>query len=450
MNIKWPTELRTEKSKELFDRAKRVMPRGITTGIPFWADQEYPLYFSKAKGSKLWDVDGNEYTDHLCGHGSILLGHAFPSVTRTVREILETGLLTGMESELTVKLAELIAKIIPCAERVKFVLNGSDAAELAVKIARAHTKRKKLVKMEGHYHGLYDYLLCNTQHGWFSGPETAPDFVPGSDGIIEEHVKQSIILVPWNNTEALEKVVKEHRGEIAGVIMEASYLGGTIPPREGYLKSAKEITTRYDVPLIFDEIITGFRSKPGGVQEYYGVTPDMAIFGKAMANGYPIAMLAGRRDLMETIHVPGSKIVAMKTFFGNLICLAAAWASVNELRDGHVQEQVNHLTERLVKGFNKIAEEVGTRARMQGIGGQFTILFGVDPSKEVTNIREARMTDDSKGTKFLKMQRELMKKGYWLRPSHLYHHGLTYSHTAEDIDGLLSGMRGSLLKMEEI
>ncbi|MEM2969247.1 MAG: glutamate-1-semialdehyde 2,1-aminomutase [Candidatus Bathyarchaeia archaeon] len=311
------------RSEELFEKAKRLMPGGVNS--PVRAFQPYPFFTKRAYGSRLLDVDGNEYIDYCMAYGALLLGHAHPSVVEAVRAQLENGSLYGTPSEQEVELAELICEVVPSAEMVRLVTTGGEATMSALRAARGYTGKRKILKFEGCYHGAHDSVLVKAGSG-------ATTFgVPNSLGVPEE-VGRNTVVVPFNDAAAFEAAVKENKADLAAVIVEP-VIGniGLVLPREGFLETLREVTEAYDVVLIFDEVITGFRMALGGAQEYYGVTPDVTTLGKVLGGGFPLAAFVGREEIMRMI-APEGKVYQAGTYSGNPISVSAALATLKFLR----------------------------------------------------------------------------------------------------------------------
>ena len=435
----------TIKSQEMFKRAIQVVPGGVHSNARYLTP--YPLYFLKAEGNKIWDVDGNEYLDYFVNHGAIVLGHRYQKVENAVRTQMESGLAAGYESELTVSTTEDLVRMIPRAEMARFAGSGSDAVMSSIHIARGYTGRKNILKMEGAWHGTYDYACASYRSPLAkAGPKKNPRTIPESTGFVHEDIIKHTIIAPFNDSAALEKIVKKNKRNLAAVLVEPIiHNSGAIMPKEGYLNAVREITAKHDILLIIDEVITGFRGAPGGVQEYYGIEADLATYGKAIANGYPVAAIVGKKDVLEAAG-PDTKssiggfggVIYGGTFHAHHLAIAACKATMAELKDGKVARQLNDLTETLKKGVQEISRESHLNMRVDGLGGEFTIYFS---DRSPSNYREAIATDGGNGAKFLSLQRYLQQNGVRLLPRHIYHHGFSYSHTREDIERLLQGIR---------
>lgn len=431
------------KSRKLFERIEKIVPGGVHSNIRYLSNLQQNIFFSRGSGSRLWDVDGNEYIDCVVNMGALILGHGHPKVSEAVKLQIDTGLVGSLETELSVEIAEDLAKIIPCAESLKFSNTGTEAVMKAIFLARAYTGRKKIIKMEGSYHGHYDSVLFSYHPDLkLVGPESDPNPVSESRGLMEG-ARENVIIVPYNNAEVVEKTVKKHRGEVAALIVEpVMFNSGCILPKDGYLNALREICYENDVLLIFDEVITGFRSAPGGAQEYYGVKPDLAIFGKAIANGYPLSAIAGRSDIIE-LSKPGKGVFYAGTFNGHLISLAAASAVLELIKDGRIQKDLHEKSRELSKRVEEIATDLKINAKLYGFAGQFQIYF---TSEEVQDYRSAARSDKEAYGRF---QRAMLERGIFLLPSYLFHHGVTASHTKEDIELIIKASEDSLKEVKD-
>jgi len=423
--------LNISKSKELYEKAVELIPGGASSNLRGYpAYSPHPIFIDRGRGSKVYDVDGNEYIDYLCAFGAVILGHCHPKVTEAVKQQLEKGTMFGTAHELEIKVAEKIKKMVPSVEMVRFACSGTEATMTALRIARGYTGKDKIIKFEGHYHGHHDYVLISYQPALSDcGSRISPNKIPMSPGI-PEAILQTIIVLPWNDLEVVEKVVKRRGDEIAGIITEPMMgNGGMIFPEEGYLKGLREICDENDMVLIFDEVWSGFRIARGGAAEYFGVEPDLHTFAKAMANGYPIAAVGGKREVMESVG-PG-KIFHGGTYTANPLCLAAAYATLNELdRDG-VYEEFYRLGNKLIEGLREAAERAGHDVYIPGFAGFYNLFF--TDKKEFKDWRDIEGSVDR--AKYEKWVWEMYKRGiYHSTPDTFERVNLTMAHTEEDIE----------------
>ncbi len=430
------------KSKKLFEEAKKLTPGGVHSALRF--SDPYPIFISKAKGAKIYDVDGNEYIDYHLAFGPVVLGHAHPSVVAAVKNQLDKGIIYGFSNELEVEVAKKIKKYVPSAQMVRFCNSGTEATYHAIRVARAYTKRWKIVKFEGAYHGWHDYVSVSSGPSLRNaGPRESPIPVPDTDGLSMEVAKNTIV-VPFNDSEVLEKTIKKQKDDIAALITEPVLHGSAtcIPPKKGFLKFLREITMKYEIILVFDEVVSGFRHNLGGAQKLFNVTPDLTTFAKAMANGFPVAAVCGRKDIMEMFK-PTGRVDYGGTFNGNPISMAATLATIRELeKDGACQRLFN-LGENLRKQINEIIAELKLRAQTVGFGSVFQLLF------TEKKIRDYRDTLTSSTELFKKFQREMMRKGIFILPHANKRCHLSVAHTNEDIGYTVQNVGEILKNMRE-
>jgi len=362
-------KMRTPRSKELFRRAQSVLPGGTNYHIRFY--KPYPAFISRAKGPLVWDIDGNVYDDYWMGHGVHVLGHAPDFVLEKVREIASRGTHLGYPHELLVDYAELLVKVLPGIEMIRFCNSGTESVMYALRLARAFTGRKKVIKMEGGWHGAYDGLHVGV----------APPYnVPESKGLPDEAIANTLV-VPFNDLEAIERTLKD--GDVAAVIVEPVMgAAGCIGPEPGYLKGLRDLTYEHGVLLIFDEVITGFRLAPGGAQEYFGIKADLVVLGKAIGGGFPGAgAFAGPSEVMELLdHLkhpdPRERSAHGGTFTGNPITLAAGYALVSHLNaHRHLYEHFNSLWNKVREELNKLGDEFGLPCHATGEGSMIGLHF---------------------------------------------------------------------------
>ncbi|UCE16564.1 MAG: glutamate-1-semialdehyde 2,1-aminomutase [Candidatus Bathyarchaeota archaeon] len=407
-------------SKILYEKAKKLMPGGVTS--PVRAFKPYPFFTSHAKGSKLYDADGNVYIDYCLAYGPLLLGHANSKIIEAVKEQLEKGTLYGTPTDAEVRLAELVTSRIPCIEMVRLVNTGTEATMHAIRAARGYTGRNKIVKFEGCYHGAHDYVLVKAGSG-------ATTFgAPTSLGVPEDTTKNTIVL-PFNNIEALEKAIDQNRDEIAAVIVEPVVgNAGVILPKDGYLQTIRKITEEEGIVLIFDEVITGFRLALGGAQEYFDIVPDMTTLGKIMGGGFPIAAFGGRQEIMELIS-PLGKIYQASTFGGNPISVTAGLATLNVLvkNQNILYKHLEQMGNKIRKGLLDIAKDAKIPAEVNGVASMFQIFF---TDQQVIDYVTAKSSDTAK---FMRYQRALMKKGVFIPPSQFETCFVSTAHTDDDV-----------------
>ena len=341
--------LQFSRSRFLWERSRQSLAGGVSSNVR--AGAETPLFFEYARGAHLYDVDGNSYLDYVIGQGPMLLGHTPEPVMDAVQDALQRGQLFAGQHELEILLSEKLQSLIPCAEIVRYSNSGSEIVQAALRLARAYTGREKIVKFEGHYHGWFDNVLVSVQPPLdAAGPRHAAQPVAASEGQASRAL-EDVVVLPWNDLALFEKRVHQQGDEIAAVIMEPVMCNtGCILPVEGYLEGVRDICSRHGIVLIFDEIITGFRIGLSGAQGYFGVTPDLATFGKAMASGFALSCLAGRRELMELI--AQGRVNHSGTFNSNVATMAAAYATLEEMErdEGRIYGRLFDLGQSLRKG----------------------------------------------------------------------------------------------------
>lgn len=395
-----PQQRSLKHSAKLQQKADRLIPSGTQTfskSRTQFVEGVAPAFLERGEGSHVWDVDGNEYIDYVTGLGPIILGHNYPSVTEAVNRQIQKGVIFSLPHSLEVEVSELLVDLVPCAEMVRFAKNGSDATSGAVRVARAHTGRD-IIAYCG-YHGWQD---------WFIGATTRNMGVPKA-------VQELTVPFQYNDIASLERIFREYPGQVAGVIMEPV---GLIEPADGFLWKVRDLADQEGAVLIFDEIITGFRLALGGAQEYYGVEPDLTCLGKAMANGYPLSAVAGRRELMNLF----DEVFFSFTFGGETLSLAACAATIKEMRE---QKVISHLWtqgRKLKDGYNVFAKEFGVEP--------FTACVGLPPRTVMTFKDETGA--DSLVLKSL-FQQECLKRGVLF----LVGQNICYSHSDDDVDHTL-------------
>jgi len=426
------------KSKKLYESALDVVTGGVHSGFRF--QDPYPRYFARAEGPYLWDVDGNRYVDCLVNMGACILGHGDPKVVHAVKTQLDTGLTVGLETEMSIKSAKIMHDIIPSAEVVKFANTGTEAVMHAIHIARGYSGKEKIAKLEGGYNGWYDYMLVSTHPRLEeAGPANNPISVPGSAGLAKE-VSTQTILLPFNNVSDSLRIIREHKNELAAVILEpVMYNIGCVPPREDYLKAIREISQELGIILIFDEVISGFRLAPGGAQEYFGVIPDLSTFGKAIANGFPLAAVTGKHEFMDTTDPKSGKVSFAGTYNGNQISLAASYATLNQLRTGQVQKKLQSATVWMKKEFSNLVEEIGIEAKLMALAGKFQVYF---MNEEPTDYRTAIRTNASKYAAYYKAA---VESGILIHQTATMHHGLSKAHEKEQLQTIMNAIRQGLV-----
>ena len=412
---------KTKKSKTLHERAKKVLPAGVSYGIRYF--EPYPFYTAKAQGSKLYDVDGNEYVDFWLGHTALILGHSPPAVMEAVKKQLEKGTHYGTAHELEIELAEQVVKMVPNAEMVRFTNSGTEANMYAVRLSRAYTGKNKIAKFEGGWHGGYDALHTGVKH---------PFDIPESAGLTKGAL-QDTILLPFNNLEEVEKRLKNEK--VASIIIEPVLgAGGGIPAEKEFLKGLREFCNENETLLIFDEVITGFRLAPGGAQQYYGVKADLTVFGKILGGGFPVGAFCGPKEIMErldaTLYPRPQYSFHGGTFTANPITMTAGLATLKLLEDGSLISQLNMLGEKIRKQLKEIFENNSLDIQVTGDSSLFNVHFTKEEVKDASAVFRA----DRK--RLAEYHLTLIENGVFFLPTHAG--ALSTSHSKEDIDKLFS------------
>ena len=417
------------KSHELLERAKRSLTGGVSS--PFRAKYTIPLYFEDGWGSRLRDVDGNEYIDYALAWGPLILGHCHPALVKALEERARKPHNYGAQHELEFLVSEMIQKLCPGAERVAFTSSGSEALQIAMRLARAFTGREKILKFEGHYHGWMDSALLSYKPGVGAlGPVDEPDITPGSRGQVANSVC-NVLVAPWNNIEVLEHILNRRGNEVAAVVMEPVLCNsGCIMPARSYLESVRELCSHHDILLIFDEVITGFRMATGGAQSIFGITADLITYGKALAGGIPMSVIAGRADIMEQMLTGG--VAFGGTFNGNPLSTGAALATLTELarNDGEALKSANKLGLRLMEGLIEIAQRHAIPALVTGFGAAFSLHFTT--REAIADYRDTLEDDQQRLKQFLEFA---LEGGLNLLPDGRFY--VSAVHTAKDCEETL-------------
>lgn len=416
-------------SEKLYERAKKLMPAGVSS--PVRAIKPYPFYTKMANGSRIVDVDGNEYLDYCLAYGPLILGHSHPVVKKAIVEQVEKGWLYGTPIELEIEFAELITKLYSSIEMLRFVNTGSEATMAAIRLARGFTGKNGIVKVEGSFHGAHDAVLVK------AGSGATTHGTPNSAGVPPDFVRYTY-QVPYNDVESLSSLLEKKGEEIAAMILEP-VMGNSslILPEKDYLKEVRKITRENDTLLIFDEVITGFRLSEGGAQQYFGVKPDLTTLGKIAGGGLPVGIYGGRREIMEMIS-PLGPVYQAGTFSGNPLTMAAGFAAVSYLVKNKPYRNLEEKTKALIEGVELELEKLGYSAA--SIASMFCIYFGEVPK----NYSDALKLDSSKFSEFFS---KMLKEGIFLPPSQYETCFMSVAHSDEDIEKTVEVARACLRKL---
>ncbi len=416
--------------------ATAVLAHGVSGSARINPALGRPLMVARAGGPWLYDLEGRAYLDFHMGFGTTLLGHGHPAVRQAIERALDLGIAAGAETVYQTQLAQRLVELVPAAEQVRFANSGSEATQAALRLARAHTGRWKVLKFAGHFHGLHEHLLYSAhppRHEPAPGALLAP--IPESGGM-PPALAELVLVAEWNDPAAVERAFRLHGNDLAAVICEPiNYNSGCIPPRPGFLDFLRQITRDHGTLLIFDEVLSGFRTGVSCAQGYYGVTPDVCVLAKAVANGVPLAVLAGRREVMASL-APAGPAAHSGTYSGHLFGVLAALATLDELaRPGFYDGPAGiwDIAARLYSGLREIFTRRGVRCRVQGLGARFGLYFGLDPDEEVWQYNQVAGHDAALLRRFI---RACMARGLYF---HCYevslgHHGFSAAHTLGEIE----------------
>jgi glutamate-1-semialdehyde 2,1-aminomutase len=421
---------KTTGSASLHQRALESLAGGVSTGLRRTA-RPYPLYFNSGQGSRIHDVDGNEYVDYAMGWGPLILGHAPKIVADAVSTQAQRGMTFGAQHELEYEVAEQLKRTIPCADLVCFANSGTEIVQVALRLARAATGRLKLLKFEGHYHGWDDSVLVSYR--------PTPEQIAAADGKavgvgLGQVPPANAVIAEWNNRESVESAFAAHANEISAIICEPLVCNcACLPPQDGFLEFLREISTRHGALLIFDEVITGFRLALGGAQEFYGVTPDLATYAKAVGAGTPLSVLAGKREYMDLI--AAGKVVHAGTLNGNPLSLAAAKAALDFLSqdNGAIYMELHRRGERLLIELKRLLRAAGLFVASNGHGPVFHIAFTDRPAR---SYRDTLNVDNAAYSNFALA---LLDEGVMVLPDGRWY--LSTAHTDDDIEATIAAAR---------
>ena len=414
------------KSEQLFAESLNHIPGGVNSPVrAFRGVGGQPFFAERAAGAHVWDVDGKDYIDYVGTWGPAILGHAHPAIVQAVQSAAERGTSFGIPSEAEVRMAQVVKDCVPSVEKVRMVNSGTEACMSAIRVARGFTDRPKIIKFDGCYHGHVDSLLVKAG----SGALTCGN--PDSGGVPAEFTAHTIVL-PFNDRDAVEQAFAANKGQVAGIILEpVPGNAGVYLPRDGYLEFLREITTANNSLLIFDEVMTGFRVSLGGVQERFGITPDLSCFGKIIGGGLPVGAFGGRAEVMDVL-APDGPVYQAGTLSGNPLAMAAGLATLEELKTGSVHEQLETIGARLESGLNATAERAGIPVITQRVGSMSCLFFAEQP---VHNLAEAMKADRER---FKKYFHGMLAEGVYLAPSAFEAAFLSAAHTEADIDSTIA------------
>jgi len=421
-------------NRELLEKADRYLIGGTLGAM--YLPQEVAMVLSHGKGTRIYDVEGNEYIDFLLGSGPLILGHCHPAVVDAVEKQVVKGSTFYNINEPAIQLAERVVEAVPCGEKIRFVLSGTDAVLYSMRMARAFTGRDKIMKFEGGWHGLSDYALHSSKP---PQPSEYPNSIPDGAGI-PKSITPDVLVSPFNDIEKAEEIIENHKDQLAAVVAEP--LQRCIRPKPGFFKTLREISTAYGIVFIFDEVVTGFRLAWGGAQERYDVVPDLAAYGKTISGGYPIAAICGRADIMDTASPyreasDPKKTLVTGTFNGYPIAAVAGLATLNELEKAGTYDRLYEMGDRIINEIEAMGKELSIPLKVGGEGPVLQVLFTQE--NEIINYESMLHADKAKAYAF---GIEMIRRGFFVSPFEKIY--LSIMHSDEDIDKLLEAARGVL------
>lgn len=409
--------MNTQKSDSIYNEAVTVMPGGVNSPVRAYRNVgRNPLFIEKGKGSKIYDIDGNEYIDYICSWGPNILGHCYPKVIEEVKKACDNGLTFGAPTEKEVVLAELIREIMPSMEVLRMVNSGTEAVMSAIRVARGFTKRDMILKFKGCYHGHSDGLLVK------AGSAALTAAVPNSLGVPKSYTENTLVAL-YNDEKSVEELFEKYGDKIACVVVEPVAANmGVVLPKKGFLQFLRDITEKYGSLLIFDEVITGFRLSLGGAQEYFGIKPDMTTLGKIVGGGMPMAVYGGRKEIMDCV-APLGGVYQAGTLSGNPIATTAGIATLTALKENkHLYADLEKKAEKIANSYRKIGASVNQ------IG---SLLSGFFTDREVNDYDSATSSDTARYAKFFNY---LLENGIYIAPSQYEAMFVSMAHSDEDIE----------------
>lgn len=423
--------IKQRRSQELYREACDLMPGGVSSPVrAFKAVGGTPLFISRAEGSRLFDADGNSYIDYVASWGAVILGHAHPLVTQAISGAAVRGASYGAPHEGEVELARMIVERVPSVDKVRFVNSGTEATQSAIRLARAATKRSKIIKFAGNYHGASDSLLAK------SGSGVATFSLPDTEGV-PAAVVQDTLIARYNDADSVAALLKANEGSVAGVLVEAVAGNmGCVPPVAGFLHELRRLCDEHGALLIVDEVMTGFRIAPGGAIELFGLQPDLACFGKVIGGGLPAAAYGGQLDLMDLV-APAGPVYQAGTLSGNPLAMAAGKAALGNLTLD-IYDKLEILGARLQHGLTLACESGGVPAQVQRVGSMISVFFNELPVKDFD---DAQASDKAF---FARLFHALLNRGVYLPPSALEAWFLTAAHTEAEIDQTVQAFEDAL------
>jgi glutamate-1-semialdehyde 2,1-aminomutase len=424
--------MKTTRSAKLFAEAQQLIPGGVNSPVrAFRSVGGQPRFIKRAKGSRLYDVDGNTYIDYVLSWGPMILGHAAPSIVNTIKRAAANGTSYGAPTELEVILARMIHQAFPSMEKVRLVSSGTEAVMSAIRVARGFTKRDSILKFEGCYHGHSDYLLAK------AGSGLATLGIPDSLGVPGDFAKHTLT-VPYNDIRAVQQIVKEHRNTLACVMLEPIAANmGVVPPAPEFLSSLRRLTAENGILLIFDEVISGFRVTYGGAQTLYGITPDLTVLGKIIGGGLPVGAYGGRKEIMDLI-APLGPVYQAGTLSGNPLAVSAGIETLRQLKARGVYTKLEEQSAALAKGIGDAAKKAGVPLTQTRVGSMLGAFF---TSGSVVDWSSAKLSDVKRYGQFF---HQMLEQGVYLAPSQFEAAFLSTAHSSRDIEHTIKAAHSAM------
>lgn len=429
-----------DKSKALFEKACKIIPGGVNSPVRYF--QPHPFFVESGNGGRIFTKEGNTLIDYCMGYGAVFLGHNNKDIALEVKNQIDKGNLFCIPTEKEIELAEICTKIIPAAEMVRITNTGAEATMHAIRLARAFTKKTKIIKFDGGYHGAFDYVMNKAGSG-------ASELENAEDGILNESAMKTVT-IPYNDIEVLESTVQKDKNsgnDIACVIIEPVLANsGLILPEKNYLSKIREITKENNIVLIFDEVVTGFRLALGGASEFFGIKADITTFAKALGNGYPISLIAGKEEIMSQL-APSGKVYQASTFAGNPVSVTASLKTLEILSKNKniIYPKVSKTCDRIVNGIKDIALDKEIEITVNSIGSMFQIFF---TKKLVKNYQDVKTSNITKFNELFKML--LYNGGIFIPPSQYETCFISNNHNEEDIEKTIESYEQALTKVKSL
>ncbi|MBA0914444.1 MAG: glutamate-1-semialdehyde 2,1-aminomutase [Nitrospira sp.] len=414
--------MKTTRSAKLFADAQQLIPGGVNSPVrAFLSVGGAPRFIKRAKGARLYDVDGNSYIDYILSWGPMILGHAAPAIIRTIKKAAANGTSYGAPTELEVTLARMINQAFPSMEKVRLVSSGTEAVMSAIRVARGFTKRDNILKFDGCYHGHGDYLLAK------AGSGLATLGIPDSLGVPADFAKHTLT-VPYNDIRAVQQIIKEQRNTLACIIVEpiAGNMG-VVPPAQDFLRTLRRLTAENDILLIFDEVMSGFRVTYGGAQTLYGITPDLTVLGKIIGGGLPVGAYGGRKEIMNLI-APSGPVYQAGTLSGNPLAVSAGIETLKQLKVRGVYKKLEEKSAALAEGIGRAAKKAGIPLTQTRVGSMLGAFF---TSGAVVDWNTAKLSDTKRYGQFF---HKMLEQGIYLAPSQFEAAFLSTAHSTSDIE----------------